>query len=292
MTADDIQRDPASANEIPRDGGVPPAPPPRAWKDRYVHRFYRSRPGWVDGTVEFFNFIRRNATPASTASTASTAQPATVDNSQPSPPTRVLELGPGPQSPTTRFLVSTFGPVDGLDVDPDIRNNPDLRERTVYDGRLWPLPDRSYDLIVSDFVLEHVEDPATTFREAARVLAPGGVFCFRTPNLFHYVTLGSLLTPHWFHVWAGRRLKGHAAGSHAEYPTFYRANSAAAVRRHARSAALEEVELLRVEKEPSYASVSRVLFLTFTAYERVVNSTPLLAWARIGLFGAYRRPRE
>ena len=274
MTADDIQRDPAGAIEIPR-----------AWKERYVHRFYRSRPGWVDGTVEFFNFIRRNAAPAATA------QPATV-NPQASPPPRVLELGPGPQSPTTRFLVQTFGPVDGLDVDPDIRNNPDLREKTVYDGRLWPLPDRSYDLIVSDFVLEHVEDPATTFREAARVLAPGGVFCFRTPNLFHYVTLGSLLTPHWFHVWAGRRLKGHAAGSHAEYPTFYRANSAAAVRRHARNAGLEEVELMRVEKEPSYASVSRVLFLTFTAYERVVNSTPLLAWARIGLFGAYRKPRE
>src|SRR5688572_1971946 len=118
MTADDIQRDPAGAIEIPR-----------AWKERYVHRFYRSRPGWIDGTLEFFNFIRRNAAPASTA------QPAATGAAESPTPTRVLELGPGPQSPTTRFLVQTFGPVDGLDVDPDIKSNPDLRTKTVYDGR-------------------------------------------------------------------------------------------------------------------------------------------------------------
>jgi hypothetical protein len=93
-------------------------------------------------------------------------------------------------------------------------------------------------------------------------------------------------------VWAGKRLKGHAADAHDEYPTFYRANTARAVRRLCRAAGLEELELMRVEKEPSYASISRVLFLAFMAYERIVNATELLAWARIGLFGAYRKPRE
>lgn len=238
------------------------------WRDRYVHRFYRSKPGWVDGTVEFFNLMRRHAGGAR----------------------RALELGPGPQSPTTRFLAELCGAVDGLDLDPDIRSNPDLRQAIVYDGARWPIPDGSYDLICADFVLEHLQDPGGTLREAARVLSPGGVLFFRTPNLFHYVSIASRFTPHWFHVWAAKRLKGRTRADHDEYRTFYRVNTARAVRRLCKAAGLEELELMRVEKEPSYGSPARVLFLTLMAYERIVNSTALLAWARVNLFGAYRKP--
>lgn len=40
----------------------------------------------------------------------------------------------------------------------------------------WPADDASIDVAVTDLVLEHVEDLAPIFAEAARVLRPGGVF--------------------------------------------------------------------------------------------------------------------
>lgn len=45
-----------------------------------------------------------------------------------------------------------------------------------------PYPDRFFDLIVSDQVLEHVFDPDATFREQLRVLKPGGLAIHRFPN--------------------------------------------------------------------------------------------------------------
>jgi len=41
-----------------------------------------------------------------------------------------------------------------------------------------PLDDRSFDFVYANQVIEHVADPAASFGEVARVLAPGGLFWF------------------------------------------------------------------------------------------------------------------
>jgi Methylase involved in ubiquinone/menaquinone biosynthesis len=45
-----------------------------------------------------------------------------------------------------------------------------------------PFPDESMDLVLSQSVLEHVKDPQQVFKEAYRVLRPGGGFYFYTTN--------------------------------------------------------------------------------------------------------------
>ena len=42
-------------------------------------------------------------------------------------------------------------------------------------------PDESFDLFVSQDVMEHIFDPAAAFREIARVLKPGGAHIFTVP---------------------------------------------------------------------------------------------------------------
>jgi hypothetical protein len=67
-------------------------------------------------------------------------------------------------------------------------------------------------------------------------------------------------------------------------------NTPGAVRRIAKQAGLQIESLQMVEKEPSYGRASRALFLGFLAYERLVNSSKRLAFARANLFGSLKRP--
>ena len=137
-----------------------------AWQQRYLHRFYHGRPGWVDGTRQFHALIAAHV-------------PAGGE---------VLELGPGPANSTSTFLAAHCTAVDGLDVDPDAATNPALRTSHLLAGPRWPLPDAGYDGVVANYVLEHVADPAGMATEAFRVLKPGGTLLFRTPNLWHYIS--------------------------------------------------------------------------------------------------------
>lgn len=51
------------------------------------------------------------------------------------------------------------------------------------------LPDNHFDLAYAYMVMEHVPDPRAFMQVTARILKPGGVFLFATPNARHYFTL-------------------------------------------------------------------------------------------------------
>ena len=240
-----------------------------SWQQQYQDRFYRSRPDWQNGSQQFRNVI---------------------DSHLPADAT-VLELGAGPSNRTTKFLSERSSCVDGLDIDEQVKNNEYLNQRIVYDGAKFPLPGASYDAVVADYVLEHVEQPHEVFSEISRVLKPGGVFLFRTPNLFHYVSLISFLTPHFVHQLCRKFV--HGVGDHPDpYPTFYRLNSERRIRRHCKDVGMQAIELQMVEKEPSYLMFSRPAFLAGVAYERSVNSSNWFKSLRVNIFGAIRREPE
>ena len=146
---------------------------------------------------------------------------------------------------------------------------------------------RSFDSCVSNYVCEHLRNPDTHLKEVWRVLRPGGTYVFRTPNRFHYTAIVSGLTPHSFHVKTANKLRD--IDGHDPYPTWYRLNSRGQIRSLAHRANLTVEHLRLVEKEPSYGMSSRALFLTFTAYERLVNSATLFAPFRSSLFVVLRK---
>ena len=156
----------------------------------------------------------------------------------------------------------------------------------IEDGNLQ-LEDNYFDLIVSDYVFEHVDDPLQFLGEAARVLKPGGSLMFRTPNARHYVALISALTPHGVHLRIANRARLIPEDAHDPYPTRYRMNDVARLRAQGRGVGLGRLDVRYVEMEPSYLRFNSAAFLLGAAYERLVNSTSLLAPMRANLFGRF-----
>lgn len=129
--------------------------------------------------------------------------------------------------------------VIGVDVDKYATENPYIDEFRLIgaDGRL-PLEDSSIDVVVSEWVFEHLEQPLRTLAEASRVLKPGGVICIRTPNRWHYSSLGASMIPNQWHHHV-RRILRQPHDPQDVFPTYYRCNSKGAMQRTLMSTGFE-----------------------------------------------------
>lgn len=231
------------------------------WQERWLDKFYRNQPGWVDGTTQFCDLLRKYAEGKS-----------------------VLEVGPGAAgSKTTRYLRQISSNLAGLDVDPNVSKNQFIKAAHVYGGNTFPFHDQSFDVVVSDYVNEHITNPYDHHREIFRVLRNRGYYLFRTPNKFHYVSIVGSLTPHWLHRIVSRWLRKLPEEAHDPYPTTYLFNSEKTCRKILTTTGFEIIEVELIEKEPSYGMNSRALFLAFMGYERAVNSTDVFRGLRANI---------
>lgn len=129
-----------------------------------------------DGTVAFYHQVSRLITENSIvldlgAGRASWAHDPNIDPLHP------------------RILKGKVSKLIAVDLDPIVLENPSADECFIMQGNSIPLDDNSVDLVISDFVLEHIESPGVFEQEVSRVLRPGGWFCARTPHSFNYVSL-------------------------------------------------------------------------------------------------------
>jgi SAM-dependent methyltransferase len=203
------------------------------------------------------------------------------------PRVRVLDLGAGAGIVETMNFRGVAQQVCGVDLDPRVTTNPYLDEGLVADAGQIPYPDESFDIVFADNVMEHLDQPEQIFAEIARVLRPGGRLLFKTPNRNHYMPLIARMTSHRFHQWINR-LRGRDETD--TFPTHYRCNSPLQVGRIALSAGLQLEALELIEGRPEYLRFAGVTYLIGLAYERIVNSTPMLARFRILMIATLMKP--
>lgn len=128
---------------------------------------------------------------------------------------RLLDIGCG----NGDFLARMRGKgweVEGLEVDSEAVKSARSRHcLTIHHGALETLglPDGSFDAITANHVIEHVHDPIALLKECLRVLKPGGVLVFATPNINsegHRVfgrNWSHLDPPRHLHLFSGTTLK-------------------------------------------------------------------------------------
>ena len=123
--------------------------------------------------------------------------------------------------------------VVGIDVDEVVLKNPALAEASVVaPGDPIPYPDASFDLVLADYVLEHVSaaDAPGVAAEILRVLKPGGWLAARTPNKWGMIGLGARAVPNNLHTRFLHRLQP-ARKDEDVFPVEYHMNTRRQLRR-------------------------------------------------------------
>lgn len=217
--------------EIPQDGPTAPRQVERPAPDttRNPEAFYfpeMAIDGFNhrDGTLWFYTFVKA------------------IYTRYPDGP-RVLDFGAGRGQWMDRAHLSAYksgvqdlrdgaAHVTAADVDPVVMENPcsDAQVKLTM-GAPLPFDDNSFDVIVADYVFEHLSNPGPIMDELHRVLSPGGWLCFRTPNKWSYVAIAARLIPERLQ---GKVLHGAQPGRKEEdvFPTVYEINTPAAFRKH------------------------------------------------------------
>ena len=220
--------------------------------DELVRRFYpESKVGGfshVDGTVAFFTQV------------ASILRPTDV----------VLDFGAGRGEhivdDENKFrselsnLKGRCAHVEGCDVDDAVLQNHFLDHAEVIapDAAL-PYPDDRFDIVISRYVLEHVDNPGHVASELLRVVKPGGLIAAVTPNKYGYIAIGARLVPNRMHVKALKRIQPSRKAEDV-FPTRYRMNTAAALRKLFGPGA--DVNVTYWSSEPAYHLGSPAVFST------------------------------
>jgi SAM-dependent methyltransferase len=221
---------------------------PLSVQNAYRERYRAIRPRWRSSGDQLEAMVRSHVTAQSS----------------------VLDLGCG-RGGVVELLWREVRLAAGLDPD-----SPSLNEHRAHGmpvirgvGERLPFVDESFDLVVSLWVLEHLQEPVDTFREVRRVLRPGGHFVFLTPNMRNPLMVANRI---------GQALPGlqrrlvprfYGRGEADTFPVRYRANTVEAVRAHAQASGLEVYDL-RVVADPTYLAVNSFMFNASVMSERVM----------------------
>lgn len=137
-------------------------------------------------------------------------------------PLRILEAGCGRDWP---LHLSAPYRLTGLDLDPDaLAARTDLDEAVVGDLRTAEFAPRSFDVIYSAYVLEHVRGAERVLERFLHWLAPRGLMIIQVPDRDSAYGFLTRITPLWAHVLVYRYMFGlDWAGTvgHGPYPTYH-----------------------------------------------------------------------
>lgn len=211
-------------------------------EDQLKRRFYPeanvSGFSHVDGTISFYNHVAAIVRPTDT----------------------LLDFGAGRGEPLIddkvvyRRNIGNFNGrchhIDGCDIDPAILENPFLdTAKVISNDQPLPYEDNRFDIIVSRYVFEHVENAEFTARELLRVVKPGGIIAATTPNKWGYIGVSARIVPSRHHVRVLSRSQPDRKPEDV-FPTQYKLNTPRDLRRAFGVGA--DIFIVEKASEPAY----------------------------------------
>lgn len=130
----------------------------------------------------------------------------------------------------TRLLKGKVREVIAADVDAAVRDNLASDRQIVIENGELDLPKASVDVIVADYVFEHVAEVVEFAEQANHVLKEGGWLCARTPHKFNYVALIAAITKNNLHSKVLEKVQPNRKEIDV-FPTVYKLNTIGDIRR-------------------------------------------------------------
>jgi SAM-dependent methyltransferase len=136
----------------------------------------------------------------------------------------IYEAGGG----STSFLplsVLDRAHVTVVDIDEDqIRNNHYAQQTILGDIQTHRFKPETFDLVICYNVIEHLADVEAALKGFCEALRPGGLILIGAPNPASLSGVVTRYSPHWFHVWFYRHVRGDSKAGlpgQAPFPTFF-----------------------------------------------------------------------
>lgn len=150
----------------------------------------------------------------------------------------------------------------------DLQQNMTVSQRVLADAGHLPFATASFDVLVSQWTIEHLPDPQPVFDEMSRVVRPGSPLILFTTNAHHYIPLVSRLIPDSIQRFLIQGLLQRP--DHESHPTFYRANTRRTITTLAHRAGLQLHTCVYVGN-PFYLAFSPLLFRLALIYEKITD---------------------
>ncbi len=191
---------------------------------------------------------------------------------------KLLDLGAGAGIISSMNFKKKCAAVYGVDLDPRVMENKFLDYGCIANVSKTPYEDASFDLVIADNLMEHLEFPTSVFKEINRILKPGGFLIFKTPNKNHYMPLIARMTSHSVHRWVNK-MRGR--NENDTFETKYLCNSSHQVHQLLSSTSLEITKIDFFESRPEYLRFSFFIYFFGIMYEKFVNSLDFFKPLRI-----------
>ncbi len=157
-------------------------------------------------------------------------------------------------------------------IDPDecaLKKNEIMDEKICCSISDAKLSNNYFDVVIAQWVLEHLENPQTDIERIAKSCKSGGAFIFMTTNLYSPLMIFSKLLP----IKIKKRLRSSCLNVDEDdtYKTYYRINTPKQINRILKNAGFEKLDLQLVEAQ-TYFSWSAILFFAWGAFEKSVGA--------------------
>lgn len=179
-------------------------------------------------------------------------------------------------------LRNTGARITACDIDPAVKTHPcSTSQVLVRPAEPLPFPDNTFDVIISDWTFEHLENPKHDASELLRILKPGGWICARTTNNVGYLRFAATIVPNFLHAAALKYVQPGRKEIDV-FPTYYRLNSARAMKQYFGCA---QVNVTEFWGDPAYFFGNRWVYQMF----RVMHSLGP-RWMAPCIFAFIRKP--